>query len=105
MNENKKNNKLIANIIFFIIVIILLGIVVFNLNDINDIIKHAKNMKASFLVLAVLLVICHMFLTDLSLYVLQKNPFLLQLISQTLNICLMRLPLLLQGDSLFKLII
>lgn len=73
MNENKKNNKLIANIIFFIIVIILLGIVVFNLNDINDIIKHAKNMKASFLVLAVLLVICHMFLTDLSLYVLQKN--------------------------------
>lgn len=84
MKENKKKKKLVANFLFFLIVIIVLTIIVFNLNDINEIINHAKNMKIGFLIIAILFVLIHLVLTSLSLYTLQSKvenslPFFLSI--------------------------
>ena len=84
MKTKKSNNKIIANVIFFIVVIVILGIVIFNLNDINEIIKHSKSAKISFLLIAIILVLLHMTLTNLSLYIIQRKvdnklPFFLSM--------------------------
>ena len=73
MKMKKKRNKIIGNVIFFIVVVIILGIIIFNLNDINDIIKDARGVKLSFLFIAIGLLLLHMFLTNLSMYVIQRK--------------------------------
>lgn len=74
MNEERSSKKkLIANIIFFLIVIIVLGVIIFNINDINEIINHTKTAKIGYLIIAVVLVLIHMTLTNLSLYAIQSK--------------------------------
>lgn len=73
MGIRKQRNKIIGNVIFYIVVVIVLGIIIFNLNDINDIIKDAISVKLSFLFIAIGFLVLHMFLTNLSMYVIQRK--------------------------------
>lgn len=73
MEMTKQRNKIIANVIFFIVIIVILAIVIFNLNDINEIITHTKNAKIEYLFIAVGLLLIHMTLTNLSMYNIQRK--------------------------------
>lgn len=84
METKKQRNKLIANLVFFIVVIIVLGVIVFNLNDVNDIISHTKDAKIEYLLVAVLFLLIHMTLTNLSMHniqrkVINKLPFFISM--------------------------
>ncbi len=73
MEIKKRNNKIVANIIFFVIVIVVVGIVIFNLNDIKEIISVAQDAKVIFIVAALIVLLIYMFLTNLSMFLIQKK--------------------------------
>ncbi len=65
--------KLIGNIIFGIVVTIVLLIIVFSLNDINDIFDVIKSANIWFLMLSILLMLMHVFLTSITFVIVKTG--------------------------------
>ena len=66
-NKNKSKRKIIGNIIFLIVVLIVLGILLFSLNDINEIWSIITSSSVPLLLLALGLSLVFMFLTNSSI--------------------------------------
>lgn len=65
--KNKSNRKIIGNIVFLIVVLIVLGILLFSLNDINEIWSIITSSNVALLLLALGLSLTYMFLTNSSI--------------------------------------
>lgn len=65
--------KLIGNILFFVVVLVVLFTVIFSLNDINDILSVISSANPLFLILAILLMFLHVFLTSITFYIVQSG--------------------------------
>lgn len=68
---NKK--KLIGNIIFGVIVTIVLLVIIFSLNDINEIVNVIKGANVWFLLLTILLMVIHVFLTSITFVIVKTG--------------------------------
>ncbi len=73
MEIAKKKKKITANIIFFVVVIVVLGVVIFSLNDIEDMINIIKDINVGFLFLGLSLMILHTLITNLCLFFIQTG--------------------------------
>lgn len=68
-----QKKKLIANAFFFLIVVVVILIVVFQLNDINEIKNIIKNANISYILISLLLMFIHVFLTSISMYIIKTG--------------------------------
>ena len=73
MEIKKEKKKLLTNIIFFLVVIIVLAIVVISINLISKMKKLILNANLWFILFAVLLMLIHVCLTNLSMYIIQNK--------------------------------
>lgn len=65
--------KLIGNILFSIVVIVVLFVVIFSLNDINEILAVIGKANPLFFALGILMMVLHVFLTSLTYYIVQSG--------------------------------